>query len=327
MKPKQRIIFIGFIALSIFGTILTFIFNRDAPPVAALEIPKSTKDFFKRISDLGHIKFDFVDSLDLGDFDNDGDYSEDFKKLEDENFIVYYHDNKNELTRAQKTLEYANMAIPELASFFGKYYYAKDANNRKLAIYLAVSQDDFNATANNIGGSSVDWAAGLTFNSYSSNGDKKCKGIILNSMVQDGESADLKKVVFHEMAHYNHFQCMDLIHKNGYMNWEVEGLASYFAKDWNKQIPSEININDYNLKIDPSNYADSYWMGYHVFDVFEEKYANSGFKNMLIKSFSKSLEISIPEASNESFDAFQNDWRNHCDRLKGQISATKKQIQ
>jgi hypothetical protein len=46
---------------------------------------------------------------------------------------------------------------------------------------------------------------------------------------------------------------------------------------------------------------------------------------MLITSFSKSIQISIPEASNESFDAFQNDWRNHCDRLKGQISATKKQ--
>ena len=44
---------------------------------------------------------------------------------------------------------------------------------------------------------------------------------------------------------------------------------------------------------------------------------------MLTTSFSKSLEIAIPEGSNESFDAFQNDWRNHCDRLKGQISATK----
>jgi len=120
---------------------------------------------------------------------------------------------------------------------------------------------------------------------------------------------------------------MDLIHKNGYMNWEVEGLASYFAKDWNKQIPSAINTNDYNLKTDPSNYADSYWMGYHVFAVFEEKYAHSGFKNMLTSSFSKSLEIVIPEASNESFGTFQNDWRKHCDRLKGQILAIKKQIQ
>ena len=44
-------------------------------------------------------------------------------------------------------------------------------------------------------------------------------------------------------------------------NLEVEGLVSYFAKDWNEQIPSAININDYNLKTDPSNYADSYWMG------------------------------------------------------------------
>lgn len=326
MNPKKRIFFIGFIVLSFLGTILTFVFNRNAPAVSDLEIPQSTKDFFKKLSDLSHIKINLVDSLNLDDYDNNKDYGSnesDFKKIEDDNFIVFYRDSNQELERANKTLEYANEAINPLADFFGKYYYAKDAKNRKLSIYLAVSADDFGNISQKIGGSKVDWAAGLTFSSFSSDGDKKCEGIILNSDVQDKESTDLKTVLFHEMAHYNHFQCMDLIHKSAYMNWEVEGLASYFAKDWNKQIPSAININDYNLKIDPSNYADSYWMGYHVFAVFEEKYANSGFKNMLTTSFSKSLEISIPEASNESFDVFQNDWRNHCDRLKGQISATK----
>lgn len=316
MNPNKRLLFIGFVVLSLFGTILTFIVNRDAPPVSDLEIPQSTKDFFKKISDLGHIKFDYVDSLDLGDFDNDKDYSGDFKKLEDENFIVYYRDKSGEQTRATKTLQYANQAIAPLTDFFGKYYYAKDVKNRKLPIYLAVSESDFADISQEVGGSRVDWAAGLTFNSFSSNGDKKCEGIILNSDVQDMESNDLKTVLFHEMAHYNHFQCMDLINKNGFMNWEVEGLASYFAKDWNKQIPSGININDYNLKKDPSNYADSYWMGYHVFAVFEEKYSISDFKKMLISSFSKSLEIAIPEVSNGSFELFQNEWRTHCSRLK-----------
>jgi hypothetical protein len=330
MNSRSKVLFISFIALSLIGTIVTFIFNNDAPPVADLKIPKSTSDFFKKLSDLSHIKINLVDSLNLDDYYNSKDYGSnesDFKKIEDENFIVFYRDSNRELERANKTLKYANQAIAPLSSFFGKYYYAKDTKNRKLSIYLAISADDFGNISQKIGGSKVDWAAGLTFNSFSSNGDKKCEGILLNSDVQDKGSADLKTVLFHEMAHYNHFQCLDLIRKNGFMNWEVEGLACYFAKDWNKQIPSNININDYNLKIDPSNYADSYWMGYHVFAVFEEKYANSGFKNMLTASFSKSLEISIPEASNDSFDAFQNDWRNHCDRLKGQITAVKKQIQ
>lgn len=311
MNPKKRLIFLVFIIFSLFGTFITFIFNRDAPPVSALEIPQSTKDFFKRISDLGHIKFDFVDSLDLGDFDNNGDYSEDFKKLEDDNFIVYYHDNNNELSRAQKTLEYANMAIPELASFFGKYYYAKDVNNRKLSIYLTVSQNDFNETAINIGGSSVDWAAGLTFNSYSSNGDKMCRGIILNSMVQDGESTDLKKVVFHEMAHYNHFQCIDLIQKNDFMDWEVEGLAGYFAQDWNKEIPTGIDFNAYSLQNDPSNYRDSYWMGYHAFGLAT---SIGRFKEILQQSYSSSLMKAIPENVGCTMAEYDNRWRSYCRR-------------
>ena len=330
MNNKSKIWIIGIIAFSFITTLLTFVFNKDAPPVSEFKIPATTLDFFKKLSDLSHIKIKLVDSLKLDDYDNNKDYGSnesDFKKIEDANFIVYYRDSNQELERANKTLQYANEAINPLSDFFGKYYYAKDAKNRKLSIYLAASPDDFGNISQKIGESKVDWAAGLTFNRFTPDGDKKCDGIILNSDVQDQQTNNLKTILFHEMAHYNHFQFMDLIHKNGYMNWEVEGLASYFAKDWNKQIPAAININDYDLKTNPSNYLDNYWMGYHVFAVFEEKFANSKFKNMLTTSFSKSLEISIPESSNESFDAFQNDWRNHCDRLKGQISASKKQIQ
>ena len=309
MNPNKRLLFIGFVVLSLFGTILTFIINRDAPPVSALEIPKSTIDFFKKLGDIGHIKFDYVDSLDIGDFDNDNDYSGDFKKLEDENFIVYFHENSQEQARAKKTLQYANMAIPELARFFGKYYYATDAQNRKLAIYLATSQADFDETATRVGGSSVEWAAGLTFNSFSSNGDKMCEGIVLNQMVQDGEQTNLKKVVFHEMAHYNHFQCMDLLRKSEYMNWEVEGIASYFAKDWNKQIPEDSKINTLSLTEDPDNYIDSYWMGYHAFGLAEKL---GCLKGILKNSYSESLIRVIPKNAHCSMSEFDVKWRKHC---------------
>ena len=324
LTKKQFIILISVLSLFIILTIVNFIVSRESKAITELEIPQSTIDFFKKIDDLGHTKFDWVDSLDIGDFDNDNDYDHNFKKLEDENFIVYYRSNNEEKVRAEKTLKYANQAVPELSDFFGKYYYAKDAKNRKLSIYLAINEDDFAEISQEVGGSTVDWAAGLTFNSYSSDGETICNGIVLNSMVQDGEGTDLKKVVFHEMAHYNHFQCMDLIHKDVYMNWEVEGLASYFAKDWNKVIPDNININEYNLLKDPANYIDSYWMGYHVFNVFEEKYDKEGFHNMLNESYSKSLKIAIPNVSGSNFDLFQNTWRTHCNRLKGRLSAIRK---
>lgn len=327
MNPNKKLIFISFIILSLFGTILTFVFNRDAPPVSALEIPQSTIDFFKKIGDLGHIKIKLVDSLDVDDYDNEKDYADDFKKLEDENFIIFYRDAGQELERAQKTLEYANEAINPLADFFGKYYYAKEAKNRKLPIYLTISQADFNKVAVNIGGTTVEWAAGLTFNSYSTVGETICNGILLNSMVQDGENTDLRTVVFHEMAHYNHFQCMDLTKEKKYMDWEVEGIASYFAKDWNKSIPDDKNISNYSIMESPKNYLDSYWIGYHVFSTFEDNYNSNNFHKLIKESYTKSIIDAIPSVSGVSVDSFEKIWRSHCNRQKGQLSASKKQIQ
>ena len=309
MDNRKKWLLLGLVSFSFLSIVLTYIFNRDAPPVAALEIPKSTIDFFKKLGNIGHIKFDFVDSLDFGDFDNDNDYSGDFKKLEDDNFIVYFHENSKEQARAEKTLQYANMAIPELVRFFGKYYYATDAKNRKLSIYLATSKADFDETAKSVGGSTVEWAAGLTFNSFSLIGDKICKGIVLNHMVQDGDPTDLKKVIFHEIAHYNHFQCMDLMRKSEYMNWEVEGIASYFARDWNKQIPEGSNINSLSLTEDPNNYIDSYWMGYHAFGLAEEL---GCMKGILENSYSESLLRAIPKNANCTMSEYDGKWRDYC---------------
>jgi hypothetical protein len=315
MNPKQRIWFILFIVLSLIGTLITFFFHRDAPPIAALEIPQSTKDFFKKLGDLGHVKFDWIDSLDLGKFGNGSDYSADFEKLEDENFIIYYRTGDKEKKRAEKTLLYANEAIPRLEDFFGKYYFAKDAKNRKLPIYLAKSQNDFSKISQNVGGSTVDWAAGVTFNMFSSDGDKLCMGIVLNSMVQDGADADLRKVVFHEMAHYNHFQNMDLLKKIDFMDWEVEGLASFFADDWNSKIPSHVKIEDYSLLKNPRNYIDSYWMGFHAFGLAS---GMGNLKNILTESYTKSLKEAIPKVTQTSFETFDSKWRSYCNHKKHQ---------
>lgn len=327
MDNRKKWILLGLISFSFLSIVLTFIINRDAPPVSALEIPQSTIDFFKKIGDFGHIKIKLVDSLEVEDYDNEKDYADDFKKLEDENFIIFYRDVSQELERAQKTLEYANEAINPLAAFFGKYYYAKEAKNRKLPIYLTVSQADFNKVAVNIGGTTVEWAAGLTFNSYSTVGETICNGILLNSMVQDGENTDLRTVVFHEMAHYNHFQCMDLTKEKKYMDWEVEGIASYFAKDWNKSIPDDKNISNYSIMESPKNYLDSYWIGYHVFSTFEDNYNSNNFHKLIKESYTKSIIDAIPSVSGVSVDSFEKIWRSHCNRQKGQLSASKKQIQ
>jgi hypothetical protein len=313
MDSRKKYIILGFVFVSFLSTVVTLIVYRDAPPVSALEIPQSTKDFFKRIGDLGHLKFDFEDSLDVEDYNNNNDYDVGLKKLEDDNFIIYYSNVSTEFSRAKKTLKYANEAIPKLAEFFGKYYYPKYAKNRKLSIYLGHTKRSFDELCEKLAGSSVGWAAGITVNTFSSNGDKLCNGIILNSMVQDGESTDLKKVIFHEMAHYNHFQCMDLLSKSEYLNWEVEGLASFFAKDWNKEIPDDAKINQYSLQRDPENYGDAYWMGYHAFGLVDK---TGRLQKTLQNSFSKSLLVTIPEVSGCTMSDFDSNWRIYCNKIQ-----------
>ena len=206
-------------------------------------------------------------------------------------------------------MKYANAAIAELANFFGKYYYPKDVNNRKLSIYLASSKENFTELCNIISGSSVDWAAGITVNTISSDGDYLCKGIILNSMVQDGGLTDLKKVVFHEMAHYNHFHSFDLLAKSEYLNWEVEGLASYFAQDWNKEIPQDAKINQYSLQRDPEEYRDSYWMGYHAFMLVDQV---GSLSDVLRSSYTNSLTEVIPSSVGCTMSDYDVKWRKHC---------------
>jgi len=308
MDNRKKWILIGLVSFSFLSILLTFIFNRDAPPVSALEIPQSTIDFFKKLSDLGHVKFDFVDSLDVDNFDNDKDYADNFKKIEDDNFIIYYRDKPKEKLRAKKTLEYANQAVPDLDRFFGKYYYARDVNNRKLPIYLAASKSDFSEIAEKVGGTAVSWAAGITFTTFSSDGTKVCEGIVLSSTVQDDSRTDLKKVVFHELAHYNHFHCMNILQKTEFMNWEVEGLASFFANDWNKEIPSFTQLSKYSLMKDPANYTDSYWMGYHAFGLASSK---GRLKAIVEDSYSESLLTAIPQNAGCSMDEFDQQWRNY----------------
>jgi hypothetical protein len=283
---------------------------------------ESTKDFFRKLGDSSDFRIRWVEEIGDDDYSNENDYSNELININDDNFIVYYLDNEVESKRASQTLEYANQAIPELINFFGKYGYAKDANRRKVPVYLASSAEHYQELIKEMCSDSappIQNSVGLCLTTISSDGSKKCEAILINyqvratddvSMEEDVNITDLKTVLFHEMAHYNHYFCMDLTRKSKYFNWELEGVAVYFAQDWNRKIPTDAQLKNINLVHDATDYKNSYWMGYHAFYLLNQK---NLLEKILKLSYDAEIIQCIEEITSEPIDIFVDAWRSHCE--------------
>jgi len=281
----------------------------------------STKDFFRKVGDSSDYRIKWVDKIEDEEYDNQTDFRTDLISLENENFVVYYPNNEIENERARKTLEYANLAVPELIKFFGSYGFSKETKGRKVPIYLAGSQSDYNRLFLEIVGCEsppIAESAGLCSTSISSDGSMKCNGIFINyqcrstselSLPKDINPIDLKVVLFHELAHYNHHFCIDFTRKDKYFNWEGEGVAVFFAKDWGSSIPSDAKPELISLLSDTGDYRDSYWVGYHALLLLN----NKGVLDKVLKlSYTSDITDCIESVTQEGIDLFITEWQNHC---------------
>jgi len=284
----------------------------------------ATKDFFRKVGDSSDYRIKWVDKIEDEEYDNQTDYRTDLISIENENFVVYYANNEIENERARKTLEYANLAVPELIKFFGSYGFSKETKGRKVPIYLAGSQSDYNRLFLEIvGGESppIAESAGLCSTSLSSDGSMKCNGIFINyqcrstselSSPKDINLIDLKVVLFHELAHYNHHFCIDFTRKDKYFNWEGEGVAVFFAKDWGSSIPSDAKPEFISLLSDTGDYRDSYWIGYHALLLLNSK----GVLDKVLKlSYTSDITDCIESVTQEGINSFIEEWQNHCKSL------------
>ena len=146
----------------------------------------------------------------------------------------------------------------------------------------------------------------------------KCNGIFINyqcrstselGLPKDINPIDLKVVLFHELAHYNHHFCIDFTRKDKYFNWEGEGVAVFFAKDWGSSIPSDAKPELISLLSDTGDYRDSYWVGYHALLLLN----NKGVLDKVLKlSYTSDITDCIESVTQEGIDLFITEWQNHC---------------
>jgi len=317
-KAKSRLTWV--IGIVFLVWLVYFIIRVSNPSDLSLvdaKIPEETKDFFRNLARSGsEINIDFIKKLTKRDFDNDKDYGrktgKEFLILEDENFIIYYHHNDEELDRARLTLRYSSNAIPSLTNLFGTYFYPSLVGGRKLPVYLASSRNDYNQICQGLGFKAENWSAAVTCMIYDDAGKSVCKGIVLGETVYEDSGNALKKTIWHEMTHFVHFTAVDLIQKKVFYNWEYEGLASYFAQE-KRGIDRSI-INSVKLDGQIANYLDSYWVGYSVYEYIELRYGITAIHQLIKSSYNEKITASVSGVTQNSFSSFESGWRNYYSR-------------
>ena len=77
-------------------------------------------------------------------------------------------------------------------------------------------------------------------------------------------------------------------------------------------IKERTQLSQYSLMKDPSNYADSYWMGYHAFGLADKM---GSLSQILEASYTKSLMEAIPSNLVFTMSEYDDKWRKHCNHM------------
>lgn len=330
ISKKQIFIFVGILLIGLWfvGILFTYQQTRKEPPIIFAKIPTETIDFFKKIASLGgDIWIHFNPNPDPKNWENSENLGENpkfgFVKLEDRNFIIYYH-NDIGFQKASKAMQYANQAIVPLKDLFGRYYFPQDVNNRKLAIYLTSTRDEYYQIGKLLcEGDLPDFSIGVTALELSHFG-WLTKGIVLAPGAVTKNSEYFRQVLWHEMAHYVHFTSLDASKPLKLYSWIIEGIAEYFS-DARERI-FEVNIiklKGIYLNQDLKNYTDAYWVGYTVFLYMEKDFYKETIKKFLHLSYSEDPVPYLPSLTHISVSQFGLNWKNFTMDLVNQFTLNK----
>ena len=238
-------------------------------------LTKNTKDQGILYTDKG--PFDWSNKKDFGQ-------AEKWYREGDENFVVYYHRDKQAVwqKRAQDILSHARENIDYLKDLFGVYFYAADMNGRRLAIYLPESEGVYTATISSLMGEMRGDNSGALGITITNVGPLGCmtKGIVLNPKCFEVEPYDINgyiKVLQHEMCHYVFFSALDYTKNVSHYLWVSEGIAEYFCdRHDHRQVhaPDSVEFIKNNCQLTaefPHEGNAAYWAGESFFRFLEKK--------------------------------------------------------
>ena len=293
----------------LFGWVYKIGVNR--PPLKYALIPESTLDYLRNLNKINPGQG--INLTDEGPFnwDNDEDYGQsatgdmEWKSEENENFIIYYHKDKDALWQgyAQQMLEDASAAIPSMIDLMGRYYYPEDMNGRKLAIYLAESEKVYNSTINHLMGQNAGSHSGSLGITIFSIGRTGCMtdGIVLHPKCFEDDPHGLNgyyKVLLHEMNHYVFFSSLDYEREIDHRLWVSEGLAEYYCNPHEQQVQGSDSISFIDSKCDlskefPLDKNSAYWAGESFYRFVEQTKGVEAVKSFLQNAYQYSTDSTL----------------------------------
>lgn len=284
------------------------------PPLKYANIPDVTKEYLKNldrsnrdqgftISDIG--PFDWDNTSDYGQnqpsvLDSD-DPQEEWKKVENENFIVYYEYDEDALWQAHAldVLRVAQETIEPLKELFGVYYYPSTVNGRRLALYLPSNTAKYKETVCELlekPNYDITNVAGVTITEI---GPLGCltRGIVLSPDdfdVPDDHINGFVKVLQHEMNHYVFFTSLNYNNDVHHYLWISEGIAEYFCRRHNgHQVSDPDSINFIRTKCNLNaefTMEASYWAGESFFNFMDQTMGKNTLKSFLETAYQCSTD-------------------------------------
>jgi hypothetical protein len=324
MRITRTKILISFLAVVfVAGGVLINRRVQRSIPLRYAQIPEQTKKFFRDLESLGgDVKIKFTEDPIMDrwkDETNEGENAGNgFFKIEDANFIVYYH-NEGEGNRKANLVHGAAMrAVQPLAALFGKYFYPADVNGRKLALYVCGNRSEYNS----LSGTNNSYSIAVTVVLMSPSG-ALCRGIFFAPETfstvnwQPGEPASslrVQKTIWHEMAHYVYFSSLDLSRPLNPPQWVTEGIAEYASGNADRlrdvNVSHLIPLHDFESQRFRSMWvADAYWIGYTAFVYFEKRYSVDRVRYFLQLDYRSPTGPSIEQSTGVSFERFDQEWQ------------------
>ena len=321
MKKNFTFVYVIIFLLCWIG-ILGHLYDKGKTSKALIyaEIPEETIRFLDSLSN----KMDLLIRYDPGirpeDWKNRYNYGEDpatgLKKIEDDNFIIYFDESKKETSKAEKILRWANDAIPELAGMLGKYPYPADVNGRKLPIYLADTDGEYLRIASILHGSPYKdlGSVGLYFSRYSRMGNLTI-GILLRQKIWTNDTY-AREVLWHEMNHYGYFTLIEYDKAVRPYMWFYEGLAEYFSQSRTLKLTGyQIEqCRNYTLSSTFPSYNANYWGGESVYRFLEDKYGKEDVGTFIRGTYANTVDYSSSTAFNKSLSLIESEWKQWLDK-------------
>lgn len=310
--------------LTAFALVRVYDKGKDQKPLRYADIPQETIDWINSLgNDLNDIFSVFNPIPRPTPWDNGGDIGKDPETglitLEDDYFIIYY---PNDLAKeARRTLQLAHEAIPRMEEIIGKYYYPSDMNGRKVPIYLAKGQNDFNSLVVKMGcpGNYTN-TVGITISEISPSG-YYLRGIVLKGSSVFRSDSYHREVQWHEMTHYCFGASVDYNQKVDLPMWCTEGIAEYTGSVGRRPVLGTDEITGLRTQCNLSDrtfpYVYQIYMGGHsIYCHMEDRYGVSGVKSFLKTLYKKGIPTSLKENFSISVPEFETDWKSNLDKFK-----------